>query len=159
LEEVLEVLRTFNATDGHYCSGTTSAGLSFYSLPHRDYTLADLPPAQDIESCEVSVMDSEREIEVTLGPGGIVVDKRLSPGVWEYRWDKAYRELRDKPYKRLLTKYGYRYRYLACVLAAGLLLASAWIRLIRAPVRSIGSPPTDSPQGVSKEMLITTKRA
>jgi hypothetical protein len=66
----------------------------------------DLPPPGEIESCVMNAWDDYgREIEVTLGPGGTVTSKRLSPGIVEYRWDKTYREIRDIPYRVHQSKF------------------------------------------------------
>src|SRR5262245_47889893 len=107
-DEAVEVLRTFEASSGRWSSGTTTDGRSFHTLHDGHPLLDDLPPPRDMQHCVLNALDSYgREIEVTFGPGGTVTGKRLSPGVWEYRWDKVYRELRDKPYRALLYKYRY----------------------------------------------------
>jgi hypothetical protein len=122
--EVVEVLRTFEASSGRCSWGATVDGRSFQTFHYGNPALDDLPPPGEIQYCVMNALDSYgREIEVNLGPGGIVSDKCLSPGVWEYRWDKAYRELRDKPYCALL----YKYRYVALGVTAGLLLTSIWM--------------------------------
>ena len=135
-QEAVEVLATFDSSSGQYSWGVTTDGREFGSLHLHSRSMDDLPPPQEIESCVMSDLDNDgREIEVTLGPGGTVSGKRLTPGVWEYRWDKAYRALRDKPYGALLSKYWSRYRHIAFGLTAGLVLASAWMLRRRAARR------------------------
>jgi hypothetical protein len=122
--EVVKVLLTFDASSGRFSWGVTTDGREFQTLHLGHPSMDDLPPPNEIESGVLTALDSYgREIEVPLGSGGIVSGKRLSPGVWEYRWNKAYRELRDKPYRQLL----YKYRYSALGLFVGLLLPSAWV--------------------------------
>ena len=66
----------------------------------------DLPPPGEVEYCTLEAEDHHgREITVMLGRGGIVTDKRLSPGIWRIRWTKIQDELRNKPYSKLLAKY------------------------------------------------------
>lgn len=93
--EVVEVLRTFDASSGRFSWGVRNDGQGFQTLHHRHPSMDDLPPPNEIEFCVLTALDSYgREIEVTLGPGGVVSGKCLSPGVSEYRWHKAYREIR-----------------------------------------------------------------
>jgi hypothetical protein len=121
-QEAVEILQAFEASSSTYSRGVTTDGREFDFLsgvPSMD----DLPSPGEIKYCILEAEDNlGREIKVTLGPGGIVSSKRLSPGIWKLRRDKAYRELRDKPYEKLLHKY----RYIALSLAALLVLALAW---------------------------------
>ena len=119
--EAVEVLRTFDASSGRSSQGITTDGREFHTGHYDHPALDDLPPPSEIESCTLRGLDSYgRELEVILGPGGVVASKSLSPGWWEYRWDKAYRSLRDKPYRKLLA----RHRTSACGLAVALLVIS-----------------------------------
>jgi hypothetical protein len=114
--EVVSVLRRFDAGSGRYSFGVTTDGEQFNSF-HTG--LDDLPQAEEIEYAVLSALDSYgREIEVTLGPGGIVANKTLSPDVWEYRWHKLTRAIRNIPHSVTHSKY----RNSILVLGGGLLL-------------------------------------
>src|SRR5262245_34886226 len=122
--EAVEISRTFDASSGRCSWGATADGQEFRTLHIGHSSMDDLPQPRDIESATLSALDSYgREIEVTLGPGGTVTGTRLSPGVWEYRWNKDWRALRDKPYAALIHKY----RGIALGTTVALLVASAWM--------------------------------
>jgi hypothetical protein len=147
--EVIPVLLRFEADSGRYSFGATTDGEQFNTFHTGLY---DLPPAGDIEYAVLSGLDRYgREIEVTLGQGGIVTSKRLSPGVWEYRWEKLTRAIRDIPYRVTHSKY----RNTILVLGSTLLLLSTvllgrwvWRSLVRrraelntpAPLKSDSCP-------------------
>jgi hypothetical protein len=139
-QEVVQVLLAFDASSGRHSRGVTTNGREFVTFHYGHPSMDDLSAPEQMASCVLTAMDSYgREIDVTLGPGGVVVGKRLSPGVWEYRWHKAYRELRDKPYRALL----YKYRFGALALLVGLLLTSTWVLRLwvesSSPIRGLGS--------------------
>jgi hypothetical protein len=114
-EDALQILQTFEASSCQSCHGATADGRAFSTL-HLP-SVNDLPPPEEIDYCILQAEDYHgREIEVTLGQGGIVSSKRLSPGVWTIRWKKVYRAFRDKPYRALLIKYRYIATGLAFVL-------------------------------------------
>jgi len=120
--EALDVLQTFDQTSCQYVWGTTIDGREFSTLQLP--ALKDIPPSDEIEYCMLEAEDRYgRTIKVTLGHGGIVSSKHLSPGIWNVRYNKAYCALRDKPYGKLLSKYS----CIASGLAVGLLLVSVWM--------------------------------
>ena len=119
--EVIPVLLRFQASSGRYSFGVTTNGEQFSTFHHDHPSLDDLPAAPDIEYAVLSALDSHgREIEVTLGPGGIVTSKSLTPGVWDFRWDKLTRAIRDIPYRVTHSKY----RTTILVVSTALLLLS-----------------------------------
>jgi hypothetical protein len=76
-----------------YSRGTTKGGKGFAQFGIR--TLIELPPP-DVLRCVVTVEDSEGwQVEVTLGPGGVVTCKRsTAPDLWthlrrRWLWDSA----------------------------------------------------------------------
>jgi hypothetical protein len=76
--------------DSLSAKGTTRAGASWAGTSLEGPWFKDLPPGPEIAQCVLTIWDNEgREVEVTLGPGGIVTGKRLSPGAWQYRLDLA----------------------------------------------------------------------
>jgi hypothetical protein len=87
-------------------------------------------------------------VEVVLGPGGIVAEKRLSPGVWEYRLDHVHQKLAQarsdlasgswwgEQFRKTSRSIKHRRRYAAPCLAA-LLLVSAWLLQRRAARRRL----------------------
>jgi hypothetical protein len=136
-DETVAVLRTHNGTDGLYSEGATSDGRSWSHLESPSFE--GLPPAQEIAHGTLTVGgDDGREIEVILGPGGFVSDKRLSPGVWQYRLDRTCHALAcarhdvsserwwDDQLRKTEHSLRRRRQYVAPCLAAGLLLTSAW---------------------------------
>jgi hypothetical protein len=95
-EEAVAVLRTYDPgrIDGVYAEGTTRQGRSWSGTSLFGESFADLPPPEDTARCVLTVTDDDCwEVEVVLGPGGIVSAKRISPGVWEYRLREACRVL------------------------------------------------------------------
>lgn len=73
--EVVELICGCQDVDGCYSNGITMGGQSFADIGTKP--LSDLPPQQDIFHCVLKVEDTEGwEVEVTLGPGGIVTSKR-----------------------------------------------------------------------------------
>jgi hypothetical protein len=102
LDEAVGTMRAFDhephaGIDGAYSKGTTKDG-----QPWSDYHIIErqlydtLPPAGEIEQGLLTVCDDGgQDLEVTLGPGGVVTAKRLIPGVWEYRLEKGRRALED----------------------------------------------------------------
>jgi hypothetical protein len=134
--EAVAVIRTCNpdTVEGLYSEGTTTEGRSFSSVRFRVPFFDDLPPPQDIKSCVLSVYANDgRDLEVVLGPGGIVSAKRISPGVWEHRVDKvlgtlvrARTDLFSGSWWRDQLRKSYRSTRVRIFLAAVLLLASVW---------------------------------
>jgi hypothetical protein len=91
-DEAVSVLRACDPykIDGLHSEGTTKEGRSWAGTNIEGELFEDLPPPEEIAHCVFGVWDNEgRDLEVVLGPGGIVSGKRLSPGVWEYRWHEA----------------------------------------------------------------------
>ena len=141
-DEAVAVLRTYhpNNIDTIYAEGTTKEGRGWTGTKLYGPSFEDLPPAQEIAHCELRVSDENgRDVEVVLGPGGIVLGKRLTPGVWQYRLDSGcvalghakhdllsgswWNDQRHKTYRSLVRNR----QYVAPCLATGLLLASVWI--------------------------------
>jgi hypothetical protein len=93
-EEAVAILRTYDPgrIDGVYAEGTTRQGRSWSGTSLFGDSFADLPPPEDTARCVLTVTDDDCwEVEVVLGPGGIVSGKHISPGVWEYRLREACR--------------------------------------------------------------------
>src|SRR5579884_370811 len=113
--QVVGILRTFDASSGRESQGVTTDGRSFRTCHYDHPAMDNLPPPRQIELAVLEALDSYgREIKVRLGRGGTVSSKRLSPGVWEYRWRKVHRVLLDHELNG------------AWALALVLLVASLW---------------------------------
>jgi hypothetical protein len=139
-DEAVAVLRSHDRVDGRYVEGTTTAGRSWAGTSVFGPSFEDLPPAGEITRCVLTVMDNEgRDIGVTLGPGGTVSGRRLSPGVWEYRWRRICRAAADAKTDLLSASWwqaqphklhrSLRARWRSIVLAVGLgvSMTSAWV--------------------------------
>jgi hypothetical protein len=140
-KEAVAVLRTWapSSIDGAYSEGTTTQGRSWARLNISNPLFEDLPPPQEVARCVLTVSDdSGREIEVVLGPGGVVSGKRLSPGVWQERLHRASRALGDAATDlasgswwgeqlRKACRSLQRRRYAGPCLAAAFLLVSVWV--------------------------------
>lgn len=138
-DEAIAVLRSYgpHAVEAWYASGTTTAGQDFSSvLLHR--FLEDLPASHAIANCVIDV-SADHDIQVTLGPGGIVAGKAITPGVWEHRLKSVEGRLRHAAeditsgswWRRLLWKFDRAMtRRWPHVLLGGMtvtLLLSAWL--------------------------------
>lgn len=53
----------------------------------------NLPPLDEIAGSLIALTDSAGRVEVTLGPGGLVLHTQVPPGVWQYWLDKVWRTL------------------------------------------------------------------
>jgi hypothetical protein len=143
--EAVTVIRTYNpyTVEGLYSEGTTTDGQSFSSVRFRLPFFDDLPPPHQIKSCLLSVCANDgRDLDIVLGPGGIVSAKSISPGVWEHRVDRVLDTL-DRARTDLLSglwwrdqlRKSYHSIRVRIFLAAVLLLASVWIIRRRASLR------------------------
>jgi hypothetical protein len=122
----------------------------------------DLPPPQEVARCVLTVSDDYgREVELVLGPGGVVSGKRLSPGVWEERLHSASRALGDAATDlasgswwwgqlRKACRSLQRGRYAGPCLAAAFLLVSVWVLRRR---RARHGARRAEPEGVSSSGL------
>jgi hypothetical protein len=141
-EEAVAALRTYDPDniDGVYSEGTTKGGRSWTGINISGKLFEDLPPPQEVAHCVLTVSDEDgRDVEVVLGPGGIVSDKNLSPGVWQWRLQKAHRVLTrasedlvsgswwGEQLRKASRSLHRRREYLLPCLAAILLLVSAWV--------------------------------
>jgi hypothetical protein len=157
--EALSALRASDHyhIDGIYSEGITQAGHSWSGTKLEGPLFEDLPPAQDIAHCVLSILDSEgREVEVVLGPGGVVSSKRLSPGVWQYRLDKVRMALARagsdlgsglwwaEQLRKASRSLHRRPRY-AVVCLAALLLTSAWFLRRKAARCGLSRARSDKP--------------
>jgi hypothetical protein len=82
--QVVELIWGCRDVDGCYSNGVTKGGESFADMGTKP--LGELPPPQDIFRCVLKVEDTEGwEVEVTLGPGGVVTSKcSTAPDLWTY---------------------------------------------------------------------------
>jgi hypothetical protein len=82
--EVVALIWGCRDVDGCYFKGVTKGGESFADFGIK--SLDELPPPQDVRRCVLRVEDTEGwEVEVTLGPGGVVTCKRsTAPDYWTY---------------------------------------------------------------------------
>ena len=78
-DEALAVLRTFKPdTDGLFSFGATNDGSFARPLNLVDPYSGGLPLPQEIKHCRLTIIDCEgREVEIILGQGGTVTDKRF----------------------------------------------------------------------------------
>jgi hypothetical protein len=141
-EEAVAVLRTYGPykIDGVYSEGTTKQGHSWTRMHVCRDLYGDLPPPQEVVRCILTVCSEDgREVEVVLGPGGIVAAKRLSPGVWQYRLQETHRVV-DRAASDLISgswwraqlhktsrSLRHRRRYAVPCLAVVLVIVSAWV--------------------------------
>jgi hypothetical protein len=162
--EALTVLRTYRSDiiDGMYCWGVTKDGRSLDRLHVESPMFDDLPSPQEIDSCVLNVTaDDGQEVEVVFGSGGIVADKRLSPGVWQYRLQEAHQVLdraasdltsgswwREQLHKASRSL-RHRQQYAVPFLAVVLVMVSAWVlrrRIARHGLnRAAPAPASDRP--------------
>jgi hypothetical protein len=127
--EAVEILRTFDQCGDASSKGKTTDGRRFRLTYSAHLPWTDLPPPSEIENCVLKADDDYgREVKVCLGRGGTITSTQLTPGFWRHRGEKAYRELRDKPYGALL----YKYRKIALGSVAGLFLLSICMLRMRA---------------------------
>jgi hypothetical protein len=86
-DEAVAALRSDDLhIDTVYSEGTTTDGQPVRGVPWLGEVFDNLPPADEIEHCVLTVMDYEGgEVEVVLGRGGAVVETNLTPGVFEDR--------------------------------------------------------------------------
>jgi hypothetical protein len=125
-QEAVAVLQTHNHIDGLAFSGRTKSGQTLGRL-HDSFK--DLPPPQEIDHGVLTVLDSDgRELEIVLGPGGTVSQKRLTPGVWAYRLEKVGRAVRDRNYYLAKVRHSLAKRAhpIGLGFAAGMVVLSAW---------------------------------
>jgi len=164
-EEAVAVLRTYAPykIDGAYSEGTTKQGHSWTRINVCHDLYAELPPPQEVVRCILTVYGEDgREVEVVLGHGGIVADKRLSPGAWQYRLQETHRVL-DRAASDLISgswwreqlhkasrSLRHRRRYAVPCLAVVLVMVSAWVlrrRIARHGLnRAEPSPASDRPR-------------
>lgn len=87
-QQAVELLWGCPDVDVAFSNGTTKGGVSFAHLGNM--VVEEMPPPQDIRRCVLKVEDTDGwEVEVTLGPGGVVTGKRYTaPDLWAYlhRW-------------------------------------------------------------------------
>jgi hypothetical protein len=145
------VLRTYHPYNigGLHSEGATKDGRAWGGTYLEGPLFEDLPPPQEIAHCVLNVWDNnDQEVEVILGPGGIVSGTRLSPGVSQFRLNRVCHAL-ARARTDLLSGWWWndqlrkdhrslrrRWHYVAPCLAVGLLLASAWI--LRRRIASCG---------------------
>jgi hypothetical protein len=140
--QAVAVLRSYppDNTEGRYCTGTAKDGRSLdWYCPDVNHFFDNLPLPQEIEHCVLSVLDGGgREVEVILGPGGIVTGKRLSPGVVEDRLEQVNRALLswdvwEERFHKFLRSFR-RHPYLWFGVATAFLMLSVW-KLLRGILR------------------------
>jgi hypothetical protein len=84
--EAIASLQTCTGIDTFRSEGLTQDGKPWT----RYFSFDGLPPASDVASGVLQITDNEgRDLDVILGPGGVVSGKRLAPGPWQYRLHKA----------------------------------------------------------------------
>lgn len=141
-EEAVAVLRTYDhyKIDGAYSEGTTKQEHSWSRIDMCRDLYKDLPSPQEVVRCLLTVnVEDGREIEVALGHGGIVADKRLSPDVWQYRLQQTHRVL-DRASSDLISgswwreqlrkasrSLRHRRQYSVPFLAVVLVMVPAWV--------------------------------
>jgi hypothetical protein len=93
-DEAVAVLQSYSVytNDGNYTiysfysAGRTKDGRSLDSFEGAGggwRFFSHIPPPEAIEHCVLTFYhDDGRKLEITLGPGGIVAEKRLTPAVW-----------------------------------------------------------------------------
>lgn len=91
-EQTVDILETFgNSIDSFFAEDAITEGHSWTSGAGP---LKNLPPSHEIAHGVLTISDAEgRDVTIKLGSDGVVSDKQLTPGVWQYRLDKACRTL------------------------------------------------------------------